>query len=155
MLDNRWYIPISIGTPPQTLLLTPDLSAPDLTVESTLIDSSMRGNVPIYNPSASTSAIVLSGYNFDQQYANGKAYSGVYIQDTAKVGGLTLSNFVFQAANTTNTKITGSPNGIFGMNTDPHALQVKPEKIPRFFRQIMNYLNRKSLLRFELYLSAA
>ncbi|XP_041083914.1 gastricsin-like isoform X1 [Polyodon spathula] len=81
---------ISIGTPAQSFYVQFDTGSSNLWVASTYCSSQACTNIPLFNPSQS-STWSSNGQTFSLQYGTG-SLTGVFGYDTVTIGGITLTN---------------------------------------------------------------
>jgi hypothetical protein len=96
---SRWFIPISIGTPPQSFLVLGDAGASTLSVGSTLLPKDQQGSGPIFNVSSSSTAQRIANEVYNITFVGGGGSDGLVYTDTVTVGDLTLQNMPIGLAN--------------------------------------------------------
>lgn len=144
MYAFSWWITITVGTPPQPLTVMVDTGTVDLSLMSTFINPIQRGPAPVYAPERSNTAILVQGYTWFQQYAGSAPNMGYVVQDTVRVGGITLTDFTFEVDNVTVLPlITGPPYGNLGLDPDLNGQPTKPKRVPGWLQTVMNHLYRK------------
>lgn len=110
--NNYYYGNITIGTPPQSFRVLFDSGSSSLWVPST--DCVDCGNHNMYNSAQSTS-YVENGDPFSIGYGSG-SLTGYLATDTLTVGGLTIQNQTFAAANQTSEFFTNlNSDGLMGL----------------------------------------
>ncbi|KAE8447170.1 hypothetical protein EG329_011001 [Mollisiaceae sp. DMI_Dod_QoI] len=141
--DSHWWISMYIGTPPQPLLVVVDSGTVDLSVMSTFINPAQRGLAPVYDPNRSQTAVLVDGYTWWQQYAGSAPNMGYVVQDTVRVGSLSMTNFTFEVDNVTSLPhITGPPYGNLGFDPDPNGQPTSPKRMPGWLQTVMKFLHQ-------------
>jgi saccharopepsin len=106
---------ISLGSPPQTLIVQFDTGSTDLWVPGALPASCRKSS---YNHSASSS-YRSNGTSFAISYGSGDTYKGVFSDDTVGIGALRIPDFAFAEVSSVtdpNNVYLGQPyDGIVGM----------------------------------------
>ncbi|OCT57848.1 gastricsin isoform X2 [Xenopus laevis] len=114
-MDTYYYGEISIGTPPQNLLVLFDTGSSNLWVPSVNCQSEACSNHNLFNPSQS-STYTSNGQQFSMSYGSGSV-TGVFGYDTVTVQGLTLTNqeFGLTYSESGSSFYYSKFDGIFGM----------------------------------------
>ncbi|XP_041437935.1 gastricsin isoform X1 [Xenopus laevis] len=117
-MDTYYYGEISIGTPPQNLLVLFDTGSSNLWVPSVNCQSEACSNHNLFNPSQS-STYTSNGQQFSMSYGSGSV-TGVFGYDTVTVSnvqGLTLTNqeFGLTYSESGSSFYYSKFDGIFGM----------------------------------------
>lgn len=89
-VDNQYYGVISIGTPPQNLLVAFDTGSSNLWVASTYCQSPACTNHQLFNPSQS-STYSSNNQQFSMWYGSG-SMTGILGYDTVTIQGLSIQN---------------------------------------------------------------
>jgi aspergillopepsin I len=89
---DSWFIPVKIGTPPQSFLMLGDTAAPTLSVANTLLPKKLQGDNPLFNPNKSSTAKQVPGETYSITFVSGYHSNGVVFQDTFSVGDLVLQD---------------------------------------------------------------
>lgn len=144
---SSWWITITVGTPPQPLTIMIDTGTVDLSLMSTFINPAQRGLAPVYDPNRSSTAVLLNGYTWWQQYAGSAPNMGYVVQDTVRVGSIYLMNFTFEVDNVTALPhITGPPYGNLGLDPDPNGQPTSPKRMPGWLQTVMKWVYGQYLL---------
>ncbi|BGO99622.1 hypothetical protein NBRC10513v2_004703 [Rhodotorula toruloides] len=110
-LDVMIYAPVSIGTPSQTFNTLLDTGSADLWVYDTKTGSTQ----PEWDASKSSTAVTSPQIPWSIKYGKG-SQSGFLNQDTVSLGGYTVNDTIFAAADTLNDAFTYYPiSGLFGL----------------------------------------
>lgn len=139
--DVEYLAPVSLGTPPQQVMLNFDTGSSDLWVFSTDTPANSRAGHKTYNPAGSTSAQRLNNATWSIRYGDGSGASGIVYTDVVTVGGITASTQAIEAA----TQVSGSfvedtaTSGLLGLAMDT-INQVRPTRQKTFFSNVMSEL---------------
>ncbi|KAB5585606.1 aspartic peptidase domain-containing protein [Coniochaeta sp. 2T2.1] len=98
--DREWLSPVSIGTPPQEVLLDFDTGSSDLWVFSseTKTRGAINGSRQIWNPNASSTAERQLGGRWQILYGDGSFASGSVWKDTVLLGNITIPDVIVESA---------------------------------------------------------
>ncbi|KAK5991724.1 hypothetical protein PT974_07757 [Cladobotryum mycophilum] len=114
-VPQQWWMRMYVGTPPQELYILPDTGSGDFTIESDLMDPSIRGTGPIYSPGSSSSSFQVQGYTYSECYGSGYCDSGVVYTDVVTLGSLAVPGVPIQVENNA-TDRGGSDTGNVGLS---------------------------------------
>ncbi|KAI0811374.1 eukaryotic aspartyl protease [Xylaria sp. FL0064] len=147
--DTLYLCKISIGTPPQNLMLDFDTGSADTWVFSKELSSSEEEGHNVFDPEKSSTFEPLSGKSWKIEYGDGSYASGNCGADTLTVGGLSVKKQTIETAGKLSDQfVSNTGDGLLGLafskiNTvqdgsgkaDPQATPVenmiKQEDIPK------------------------
>ncbi|GAA6044767.1 hypothetical protein JCM8097_002880 [Rhodosporidiobolus ruineniae] len=110
-LDIMIYGPVSLGTPAREFPLLFDTGSADLWV----YEDGTGSQHPEYDPTESRSSVTEPREEWSIRYGKG-SQTGVLVQDVVSLGGYTVNDTVFAAADSLNSAFTAYPiSGIFGL----------------------------------------
>ncbi|XP_078276605.1 gastricsin-like [Rhinoraja longicauda] len=92
-MDNTYYGPITIGTPPQSFQVLFDTGSSNLWIDSIYCSSQSCSNHPKYDPRRS-STFTTNRQTFQMSYGSG-SLSGFFGYDTVDVAGISIPNQEF------------------------------------------------------------
>lgn len=140
--DLEYTVPVSIGSPAQTLNLDFDTGSSDLWVFSTELSSSDTSGHSTYDPSSSSSGKKMSGASWDITYGDGSSSSGDVYTDTVTVGSLTVKAQAVEAAQKVSDQFVSSKNdGLLGLGFS-NINTVKPTQQKTWFDNISGDLTQ-------------
>ncbi|KAL7943549.1 aspartic peptidase domain-containing protein [Trichoderma barbatum] len=84
--DSEYVLPVSIGTPAQTVPLNLDTGSSDLWVLSTDTYPSQIQGQPLYNPGASNTSRRQNGLSWLIKYGDGSSANGIVYKDRVQIG---------------------------------------------------------------------
>lgn len=119
--DSEYLCEVSVGTPPQNLMLDFDSGSSDLWFFSTEVDSSTLKTLRnakhnIFDPSKSTSFKASTGSKWSISYGDGSTASGNVGIDTLHIGGISVENQAIELATTASSSFTsGAGDGLLGL----------------------------------------
>lgn len=117
--DSEYLCQVSIGTPPQKLLLDFDTGSSDLWMWSTELPSSIQSQGQghtIYNPKKSSTYKNISGSKWKITYGDSSSASGTVGTDNVTIGGLTIKNQAIELAKTMSDQfVQGAGDGLLGL----------------------------------------
>ncbi|KAI3326706.1 eukaryotic aspartyl protease [Xylariaceae sp. AK1471] len=134
--DLLYLCKVSIGTPPQTLMVDFDTGSADFWVFSSALVSSQEKGHNVFNPKKSKTYKVLSGKSWKIQYGDGSTASGDCGTDTLIVGGLSVKNQTVEMAKKLSKQfIESTGDGLLGLafskiNTVENAGVADPQPTP-------------------------
>jgi hypothetical protein len=117
--DSEYLCQVSIGTPPQNLMLDFDTGSSDLWMWSTELPSSIQSQGQghtIYNPKKSSTYKNVSGSKWKISYGDSSSASGTVGTDNVTIGGLTIKNQAIELAKTMSDQfVQGAGDGLLGL----------------------------------------
>lgn len=115
--DASYLIPVSVGTPAQTLMLDLDSGSADLWVFSSELPASESSGHSIYTPSKSTTSVQKTGYTWNITYEDGSGADGNVFSDKVVVGGATATSQAVEAATSVSSSFQSDTNndGLIGL----------------------------------------
>ena len=134
--EGFYQSPVSIGEGPDstTFILDLDTGSSDLWVFSTLLPSDQRGNHTLYDPTKSNSSVPL-GKTWNITYLDGSGANGFAFSDTVNLGGMIIKNQAVEAANTTESFLDCSCDGLLGLSLEPN--QITPGVVPTIVQNLL------------------
>ncbi|ORY57290.1 aspartic peptidase A1 [Pseudomassariella vexata] len=113
--DSMYLSEVTIGTPPQKLMLDFDTGSADLWVFSTGLKNPGSGH-NVFDSSKSSTWKALSNETWKIQYGDGSTASGTCGTDTLTVGGLSVEKQVIEEATQMSDQFAqGSGDGLLGL----------------------------------------
>ncbi|KAI1827562.1 aspartic peptidase domain-containing protein [Xylaria intraflava] len=143
--DAEYTIPVSIGTPAQSLNLDLDSGSSDLWVFSSETPRSSINGQTVYKPSSSSSSKKVSGASWSISYGDGSSSSGSVYHDVVSVGGVSFASQAVESASKVSDEFTtdSSSDGLIGMAfSSLNTVQPKQEKT--FFDNVADNLDVKA-----------
>ena len=145
--DAEYLCEVSIGTPPQTVLLDFDSGSSDLWMFSTELPQSTQtalrsANHSIFNPSASSTFKTMPGSTWRITYGDGSSASGNVGTDTLRLGGINVENQAIELANTASQAfLQGAGDGLLGLAMPSiNTVQPRPVATP-----VKNMITQKDI----------
>ncbi|TID22918.1 putative aspartic endopeptidase protein [Venturia nashicola] len=132
--DSEYLSEVSVGTPPQKLLLDFDSGSSDLWCFSTELDASTQSSLKsanhnIFDPSKSTSFKKMDGSKWAISYGDGSSASGIVGTDTLHIGGIDVEMQAIELADTASDSFTsGVGDGLLGLAM-PRINTVTPKAV--------------------------
>ncbi|KAI1823418.1 eukaryotic aspartyl protease [Xylaria intraflava] len=154
--DTLYLCKVSIGTPPQTLVLDFDTGSADLWVFSKALSPSQRKGHNVFDSKASSTFKQLPGDTWNISYGDGSSASGDCGADTVVVGGLSVKCQTVETAKQLSEEfVRGTGDGLLGLafgsiNTVRHKGRPDPQATP-----VENMIKQKDIpAQAELFTSA-
>lgn len=117
-LDDTYYLPINIGSPPQELRVVPDTGSTNLWVADTSCthEKGCPDNAPKFNASKSQTHKDMHAL-FDQVYGDDSEVHGTISSDVVSLAGYNVSSLLFARAKQVRHRSIGPPaSGILGLS---------------------------------------
>ncbi|RFU30931.1 hypothetical protein B7463_g5428, partial [Scytalidium lignicola] len=130
---RRWWITLSVGTPPQPLNILADSGDDGFFLQSTLLPASLQGNDPLYNPDASSTSHLLEGYTWTGFVGYGS--SGVIYTDVVTIGDASWSGIPVEAMTSLTSVQENSLTGNVGVSYAT-VVGASPNNVPCFLPSI-------------------
>lgn len=140
-VDTSYLSEVSIGTPPQKLMLDFDTGSSDLWVFSTDTKTSETKEQTLYKPAKSSSAKLLQGFKWAIGYGDESNSKGVVYQDVVKIGTASVNNQAVESATDVSSQFTNNSDssGLLGLANDK-GNTVKPTEQKTWFSNIKSRL---------------
>ncbi|PQK13192.1 hypothetical protein BB8028_0004g01230 [Beauveria bassiana] len=114
--DSEYLCEVSIGTPPQNVLLDFDTGSSDLWIFSTELDKATQKGHTVFDPSKSSTFNKLAGQTWQISYGDGSSASGDCGSDNVTIGGLTIENQTVELASKLADQFAqGTGDGLLGL----------------------------------------
>ncbi|KAK0636330.1 aspartyl proteinase [Bombardia bombarda] len=128
--DSEYLCEVTIGTPPQKMLLDFDTGSADLWVRSTELSKSDYKSHPAFDPKKSSSFKKSSGQTWKITYGDGSSASGDVGTDVLTIGGLSIKHQAVELAKTLSDQFaSGTADGLLGL-AFPSINTISPEPQP-------------------------
>ncbi|OAA76461.1 endothiapepsin precursor [Akanthomyces lecanii RCEF 1005] len=140
-VDTSYLCEVSIGTPPQKLMLDFDTGSSDLWVFSTDTQTSETNGQTLYKPAKSSSSKLLQGFKWAIGYGDKSNSKGVVYQDVVKIGTASVNNQAVESATDVSSQFTNDSgsSGLLGLAYDK-GNTVKPTQQKTWFSNIKSRL---------------
>ncbi len=140
-VDTSYLCEVSIGTPPQKLMLDFDTGSSDLWVFSTDTQTSETNGQTLYKPAKSSSSKLLQGFKWAIGYGDKSNSKGVVYQDVVKIGTASVNNQAVESATDVSSQFTNDSDssGLLGLAYDK-GNTVKPTQQKTWFSNIKSRL---------------
>ncbi|KAH8701542.1 aspartic peptidase domain-containing protein [Talaromyces proteolyticus] len=136
-VGSNWYIEAWIGTPGQSFYFLADSGAPNLSIESTLEPASQQGDIPLYNPTNSSTAQLMEGYTYSECFGSGYCDNGVVYTDIFTVGQIAYEGMPIMVQTNNTSPSNGVRSGNMGLNIDLNGMTTEPQRLPSFFQHLL------------------
>ncbi|XWW96198.1 hypothetical protein V2A60_004171 [Cordyceps javanica] len=114
--DSEYLCEVSIGTPPQKLLLDFDTGSSDLWIFSTELEQTTQKGHTVFDPSKSSTFKKLPGQTWQISYGDGSSASGDCGSDNVTIGGLTIEGQTVELASELADQFAqGTGDGLLGL----------------------------------------
>jgi len=119
--DSQYLCPVSIGTPPQNVMLDFDTGSADLWVWSTELSASIQtqgksSGHNIFDPKKSTTFKNQASSKWQISYGDSSSASGTVGTDNVILGGLTITGQAIELANQMSDQfVQGAGDGLLGL----------------------------------------
>lgn len=137
--DGFYLTQIAIGEGPRvsTFNMDFDTGSSDLWVLSTLLPGNQTSGHNLYNPTNSTSSVLLFGEIWSDAFDGTVEVSGVVFNDTINIGGITLHHQAIQAVSVAiDAIIANSRDGLVGLSLGNSS--ISPGPIPTIIDNLIN-----------------
>ncbi|KAK3943349.1 aspartic peptidase domain-containing protein [Diplogelasinospora grovesii] len=153
--DSEYLVPVSIGSPPQTVMLDFDTGSADLWVTSEF-EAFYSDQTP-YDPGSSSTARLIFDY-WSISYGDGSSAGGIVFTDVVDVGGVVAKHQAVELALVETASFFDNPSesGLLGLAFST-INQVRPHQQKTFFDNVKDSLEGKGSLPkiFEAVIMAA
>ncbi|TAQ87305.1 hypothetical protein B7494_g4341 [Chlorociboria aeruginascens] len=130
---SGWWMNFSVGTPPQALAILPDSGDDGFFIQSTKLPTSLQGNDPLYDPDASSTSHLLTGYTWSGFV--GYSSSGIIYTDVVTIGDTSWSGIPVEAMTNISSVQDNSLTGNIGVSY-ASSVGANPNNVPSFLASI-------------------
>lgn len=112
-----------------------------MSIESTLEPPEAQGDIPKYDPTASSTAQLMDGYTYSECFGSGYCDNGVVYTDVFTVGTLAYEGMPIMVQTNNTSPSNGIRSGNLGLNVDHQGMSTVPNRLPSYFQTIMPSLD--------------
>ncbi|KAI0485412.1 aspartic peptidase domain-containing protein [Xylaria cf. heliscus] len=128
--DLLWLAPVSVGTPPQELIVDLDTGSTDSWFFSTETEKSEVDGQTLWDPSKSSTSALIPNCSWSIIYGDWSTSSGTCYTDTLALGNLSIPNMTIESAKSVSEMFTSSSymSGLVGLAWPDLKQTTPPQK---------------------------